>query len=455
MSLAQDDDIYSDESLALLGNKDVSAQRTEKRKLIEDLPNRNILSLNNLFNNGNVQFKLAAMDVYEAYGANSLFSYDMLISAVCDPDKTVCSKAKKIFALKGIKFGPCQNNTHKETAYKTQKKPNIAMIGAWMDFDYAKVGLRINDLKPETKKIILDINYPPETIKEIYVQFPKVKIKKQLKGFCRFEFDSSQLNENSEVDLKINPIFDRKEKLNFSNEANLKSTPLKISTLSVDGKAISGFFVEDTLPAVKVSFSFIPPEWRAPGKDIVKYLVAEKEKWIESVFKSKISFYDLFCGPNVKAISLGKNNETVLTVMITRMKTQGGVEIFVYRKNDNNFKLIYTGGSGFIGGYEILLWNGENYFVNHSNKGSIFSLREKSLKKVFEYEDSGCFYQNGCSFETKLVKEGGKLYIYRHEMLSDNPCNEDLLKEARWQKAEIVWNGKSDSFEQRPFKITE
>jgi hypothetical protein len=450
-SFAQDKgDIYSEDNMKLLGSSQENIREIEKKKFLEDVPDVNILKLRDLFDDGNTQFKLEAIDIFEAYGANSLFSYDTLSSATCDPNPDVRTKALKILGAKSVKPEPCDEAQPSSTL---EIKPSFNFENTQIGFDHVVAILSFHNLKPETHKLVLDLTYSPNTIQLVGLEKPRnAVLVKQSEGFCRYEFKPVK-TDLFYVYVKLKPSDASSKPPGFWDGIFSKSRPKKSVYLLAEAQAVSSLFSKDSFPVKELNFEFFPPGWVIPGEKIIQAIKNKKDTWLQSVYHGSVKFGDFFAGPDCHVVSLGVSKESLLIATTEIMKSQGGEEINVYRKVGNDYEIIFKGGSRIKGGYEVFPWKGENALLIHDNQGRLYFLRNGKFKKVFEYPDSGCVYQGGCSFETKLATENNKLYLYRRETLNDHPSPEDLLKEARWRKASVIWNERTGQFQQEGFKL--
>lgn len=198
----------------------------------------------------------------------------------------------------------------------------------------------------------------------------------------------------------------------------------------------------------------IPSQWIVPSRKIVQAIKDDNTKHIRSIQGPKANFEDYFAEPGLKVVPMGQNQETLLIVTLETFSSQDGLTFLVYRLNGKEAELIQEFDTNTRDDYEVVQWKGESALLIHDNQGCLYFLRNEKLKKVFEYEDTDYRYQGGVSFQTKLVVEKNKLYLFRWNTPDHKPVFGDIKKNVPGEKAEVNWNEKTGRFDKGAFSPT-
>lgn len=456
--LSLDPEDFPPELILCLGSPNKDLDTYVKNKMLGkpywDLPA--------LFSKGDTSFKLEAIDILEYYGATTLLSYQTLLKAACDPDPGVKSKALQALAKKGVQNPPCPPDSESSWRRPEGTDPHLRFDGHRQTLDNVSTGLDVTRLKPGTRKVTLELSYPPEAVSQITVSSYGNPVSQGLEGhvYCKIPVPNEKrltAFQNSGFDITLMPKDHSVSEQGAGSK--LFSAPGQDKPLTLIAW-LTGTLQDGTsyaFPPKKLEFRFISQAWRKLGRKPYDSLARENHK----NFKDTRPEYDH--GPGVEEIPI--NLQESLLVLSMNAYTGGGQGygyVQVFKKNGNSCERILDKEGSYELSHTTVDWGkgkalvvSDDFCSQGDGKGTLYFYHNGDLKNIFTYDASDDAFQSSGSFEAHLETQGGKCYLIRQEQLPQYHWEEHLLNEARPQKAELTWSWLKQKFIQGSFQSGE
>jgi hypothetical protein len=453
--LSLDPEDFPPELILCLGSPNKDLDTYTKNKMLEK-PYRDLPAL---FSKGDTSFKLEAIDILEHYGATTLLSYQTLLKAACDPDPGVKSKALQALTKKGVQNTPCPPDTESLWQHPEGTDPHLRFDGFRQTLDNVSTGLDVTHLKPGTRKVTLELSYPPEAVSEIKVSSYGNPVSQGLEGhvYCKIPLPNEKRLtsfQNSGFDITLTPKDNSASEQGAGSKVVLAPSQDKPLTLIA---WLTGTLKDDTsysFPPKKLEFRFISQVWRTLGRKPYDSLARENHK----NFKDARPEYDH--GPGVEEIQMDPQES--LLVLSMNAYTGGGQGygyVQVFKKNGNSCKRILNKEGSYELSHTTVDWGkgkalvvSDDFCSQGDGKGTLYLYHNGDFKKIFTFDASDDAFQSSGSFEAHLEAQDGKCYLIRQEQLPQYHWEEHLLNEARPQRAELTWSWLKQKFIQGPFQ---
>ncbi|GEM_PF-4711181 len=439
------DEGLPDHFLTFLGGPDKELSDFVRRKLLEG-PDKRVAEN---FDQGSVPFKLEAIDILQSYGTTSMVSYQTLMDAACDADPGVKSKAIKVLVAKGVPPPTCAS----AVGPTPTPEPSFRFVNPGYNFDGLYLELATQSLRPDTVKLVVDLTYSKATIDPF-------KPKMEEKRVTRKSDDTVEcvVEPNNGQDLQMSFYMGRNDapppKPGFWQELFSKKNAhpvfvtAKATAYCADGSHYK-------IPAQEYDFSFLDKAW----KELAKKTYDDMGNNFRGEWGDRRPDITENVAPSVAPLDMGDTRPFLVLSIGAYMGGGGGSEeITVLRDTGHGCETVFSTGGSMDMGYEVIPWRKSNLLkvednANGDGKGRFYLFLNGKIKEVFEYDASDCAFQAGCSFQTKVVDLDGKLFLYRqNEQRPDYAGGGDDTSDARPQRAEIKWNGITQSFELGPFE---